>query len=246
MKNRIWIVLISLFIMACGCNLPSLSTLFSPKPKITNHPRPDLSVDATPFTQAGCEKVYEGIYNCAEELPLYKLGCQTMYLPDPILGGLQPNYPIAECQRMIPYDQKETEKYLWDNGCAATFARTLVIQQGDTFRALQSIEDMQSAYAPIDSPDEALSYAIAATGFYPEYDLKVNKQLRYAAKTLEDTHVVETSGGYTVNLYTERLCGCGNHPVYVVDVQVTRDGSLQIGELSEVFTDPKTDGMCVD
>jgi hypothetical protein len=246
MKTRFWLILMSIFIMACGCNLPFLSTLFASKPKIINHPRPNLSVDSTPFTQAGCENVYEGIYNCAEDHPLFKFGCQVMYIPDPMIGGLQPSYPLVECQHRVPFEQEATEKFLWDNGCAATQAVTYVIQQGDTFRALQSLEDMQAVFAPIDSPEEALSYAITATGFYSLYDQKVNNQMRYATSSLEDTHVDETSDGYIVNLYTQRICGCGNHPIYVVNVEVTRDGRLVIGERSEVFADPKQDGMCVD
>ena len=50
------------------------------------------------------------------------------------------------------------------------YVRYAIMQDGQ-LKVLKSIADLQQAYAPIESEDEALSYALAATGLGVRYGL---------------------------------------------------------------------------
>jgi hypothetical protein len=108
----------------------------------------------------------------------------------------------------------------------------------DTFQLIGSREKLRDLFAPIESADEALSYALLATGYSTKYEpedyrLAVPgdcdpgpKGYRYYVDTLEDTHVVEVEGGYQVHLFDSQVFGCGPHPVWSVIVQVNHDGTI--------------------
>lgn len=71
--------------------------------------------------------------------------------------------------------------------------------------------------------------------------------LRYFLPVIEETEVVATSSGYLVkNLLKRKFFGCGPHTNSLVDVAVSRDGSVQVGNERKAFEDPKEDAICVD
>ena len=55
-----------------------------------NHPRPDLTVDFTPFEDAGCPPDEYGRMYCEAEGTLGALGCDLISKPSDLYGGLQP------------------------------------------------------------------------------------------------------------------------------------------------------------
>ena len=113
-------------------------------------------------------------------------------------------------------------------------------------RILKSIGDLGQTYAPIESEDEALSYALAATGLGVRYGLTAQTDLRYFVNRLEDTNVQQIPQGYQVHLFDYKVCGCGPHPTYAVDVLVTNDGQVRELNREKIYEDPAEDGLCVD
>lgn len=111
---------------------------------------------------------------------------------------------------------------------------------------LATQKEFATFFAPIDSPEEALSFALAATGYSAYSQFDTLPDFRFFSDTLESTRVEQDNAGYKVNLFYYQLCGCGPHTTSVVDVQVRKDGSLEIGELKKLYEDPTQDGLCVD
>jgi hypothetical protein len=107
--------------------------------------------------------------------------------------------------------------------------------------ALES--ELRELYAPIESEDEALSYALAATGYQarnfttdlPRHAYPAPGEVDYFVNELEDTHVTKSQEGYRVRLYDYTWCGCGHHETYAMDVLVTASGVISTTKGAPVY-----------
>ncbi len=210
---------------------------------------------------AGCEKLPRIINH---DMPVFTAKIESFILSDSIaatfdceevnavpeeFNGLDPAYPMVKCGRMEYPRMSDEESALvavYEGGCAFHYLYFYVVEIDGQLILLNNPEKMRQTYAPIESPGEALSYAVAVTGYFPAFGQTRNEDLRYLQDRLEDTYIVETSNGYIVHLFYYRLCGCGQHTTYAVPVQVTRDGIISLGEVVPLFEDPSEDGICVD
>jgi hypothetical protein len=155
----------ALFLTSC--------TLFREKTKIIEHPPYGLQVDNSAFQQAGC-------FNSTACLPR---GLQSLDPPIDLImtvpndfGGLNPAYPIAKAYTQTAF-QLDESKFLYSFHClGSSYIRYLVIQN-NTYHLVSSVQDLANFYAPITSPEEAYSYALAATGLSPIFDLEANPKL---------------------------------------------------------------------
>ena len=213
-------------------------------------------MDMTAFRDAGCAP---GAYwwSCPEDSPVAAVDCDQLGEPSARLGALDPAYPLMRCV-IYPYTGKhagdpesvariEAEGYFYSDGCMSpAYVRYIAVREGE-FLALKTQADVQALFAPITSADEALSYALAATGYSAYYGLTVERGYHYFEKTLEDTYVAEAKDGtYTVHLFSYQFCGCGPHVTSSVDVQVSRDGQITKSAFTPAFKDPAEDSLCVD
>ncbi|KPL77678.1 hypothetical protein ADN00_08825 [Ornatilinea apprima] len=230
-----------------ACQLPLLGASL---PEVIEHPAPDLRVDFSPFEAAGCQKDDSGWIRCPQGSPLDKLGCATLQPASDLLGGLQPADPIAVCVVRQPDEMDdetfEQQESVYRVGGLFPVLYRYVIWRDGGFILLANQQAVQQAFAPIESPQEALSYALALTNLDADYDLQASRGMRYFTDTLEETHVQETSGGYAMNLFRYQFLGCGPHPTYQVIVTVGRDGSISQGEPVKWFENPEEDGLCAD
>ncbi len=243
MCTRMIALVCLLVCVACSFKLPAF---LSPRPKVINHAAPALTVDTGPFDRAGCEKI-SGYWRCPEGTPLKELGCDFIEASE-LLGGLSPTYPLVVCKtRQMPSaDGPQMQTYLYNSGCLVKDLARLVVYKEGQFQLIRNLDELKAAFAPLDSPDEALSYALAATGLTPVYGIKVESGYRYFVSSLEDTHVVTGSDGYHVNLYRKQICGCGPHTFYKTEVIVDKDGNLKMSERQSILENPAEDGRCVD
>lgn len=241
-----------LLIVLCSCLAACGGSAF------VNHPKPSLAVDTVawePFL-AECPPDASGRHGCPPESRVGALGCDVLALADDLLGGLDPAWPIARCEiHPVSHDDDLQEimealeasgDYLYRGGGLWPVFTRYVIQDGVGLRLVKGPPDLQAAYAPIETPDEALSYALAATGLDARYGLQRERGLVYAVDTLEDTHVTESDEGYIVLLYRDQIFGCGPHWTSAVEVAVQRDGSWSQERIWDVYRDPEHDGLCVD
>ncbi len=243
MRSRMMVMVCVIMCMACSFRVPAFLT---PKPKIINHTQPALSVDTSPFEKAGCSKD-SGYWRCPEGTQLKALGCDFIEA-DNLLGGLSPAYPMLLCKTRLTRSPDDTQKqdYLYRDGCLVGDLVRLVIYMNGQYQLIRTLDELKAAFAPVDTPDEALSYALAATGLTPIFGFKVESSYRYFVISLEDTHVTDSSDGYHINLYGRQFCGCGPHPFFKTDVIVGKDGSIKLSERQSIYENPAEDKLCVD
>ena len=243
--------LMSLVILLSGCSVLQ----FLP-PRIVNHSPPALSISMAAFEQAGCVAANYGRWTCPDPSPLAAFGCTEIEQPSSLYGALEPAYPVAVCLAAPSPSEDESfsgrleaikaEGYLYRRGCLLpVFARLIVWRDGE-FQLLKTKEEVQAVFAPITSADEALSYALAVTGFSAYYGQQFTPGYRYLSRRVEDTFVRETGTGFEAHLFKYQLCGCGPHETFSIDVQVSRNGLVTPGDYVPIYADPTEDGLCVD
>jgi len=254
MKKHTWLWIPLLLVLLLSCTLPGLGK----KSAITNHTMPDLSIDMTPFEEAGCTADSYGIWTCPEGSSLADFECDRIETPAALLGGLEPADALALCW-IMPFQHAdfeeaarleeavEQEGYIYADGCMLpTYARYIVAHDG-TFELLANPEAFQAHFGEVTSYDEALSYALATTNYYAAYGLEAEPSYRYLVDELEDTYVLDNEeNGYIVHLYSYQFCGCGPHTTSTIDIIVTRDGEVLESGLIPAYEDPAEDDLCID
>lgn len=239
-KNKSWI-LISLLLLLVACQS---------KPRFINHPQPNLSVTFDVFDTAGCLKDSSG--QCMNDSTLAALGCDEIQVPPSLLGGLNPSYPIAVCQ-LIPDQAKaeiqaEIEKglyFFYTGGLFGRYIRYVIFQDGE-FRLLKSEDEFRAIYAPVGTPEEALSYVLAVTNLSAYYGLAYDPVYKYEVGTVEDTTVIPEPDGYKLHLYYDAVFGCGPHWTSEVEMHVSTEGVVREMSSKPIFRDPNQDDLCVD
>jgi len=229
---RLLLPLLCLVLLASGC---------SGLPRVTNHPAPQFSLNSAPFDQAGCSQSASGDLVCPPGSPLGDLGCSSLAAPGVYLGGLEPAVPLYIC-----WKDQEDGGYIYREGCLRPQYLNYILWDNNNFRVIHDRDELAAMYAPILTREEALSYAMAATGLAAYFDLQPVRSLRYFTKNLEDTHVEVTPDGYVVHLYAYGLCGCGPHTTSAVSVLVRQDGRLEELDRQPVYEDPEQDNLCID
>ena len=216
-------------------------------PTVRNYNPPVLKVEGISPQTAGCEANEYSQIICAPESPLGQLGCSELAIAGDYLGGLEPDLPLGLCLVVQPPGNTlPSGEYIYRDGCMLPRYIRYVIQQDGQLQVIHSLDELQATFAPITSENEALSYALAATGLSAYYGQMATKGWRYFVNQIEDTHVVSTDKGYLVYLYDYQLCGCGPHTTEYVEVLVTSNGDLEETGHVPAFEDPEQDGLCVD
>lgn len=227
MKRFTIILLVIVFLCSCQADKLFIRVIHHPKPNLLVEPLPEMDPAQSPRLAAVCPNIVPA---------------------NDLWGGLEPVFPMAECSIVLAISVEATTEppHLFMSGCALRTIHSLVIYKDGTYQNLDQFEKLQAVFAPIESADEALSYAMLATGDYPLYGQQVKKELDYFQRTLEDTFVEETQEGWKVRLFSYRLCGCGEHYVSVVNALVTRAGDISLTEPVPVNEDPQLRLTCVD
>jgi hypothetical protein len=215
-----------------------------------------LMVDFSVFEAAGCPSDEYGRMYCEGDSPLAALGCDRIREPTELLGGLAPSYPIALCfiepfrnpdESELADDRMPAEgEYFYRTGGLYPIFVRYVLFGDDQFRLVKTEEEFRGIFSPIDSPDEALSYALAVTNLSAYYDLEFNPDYEYFVNELEDTYVDVVEDGYIVHLYRYQVFGCGPHNTSAVDLLVTHQGFVEEVAREAVYKDPSEDDLCVD
>ena len=213
------------FLLTClldalaGCSLPRI---FSRIPTVIHHPMPEMAIDYKPFLDIGCPGEEGSLQRCEADSQPAAMKCDMLYRPSDYLGGLDPAMPIALCI-VAPFEHEDPEAYLaeieegghmYTYGCLIGWRMRYVVMDDGMLRLIKNHIDLKNTFAPIDTAEDALSFAVAATGYSPYYAIDPDPRYRYYVSELEDTHVVETTEGYEVNLYGYQLWGCGPHPTF--------------------------------
>ncbi|MBD1938852.1 hypothetical protein H6F73_16280 [Microcoleus sp. FACHB-68] len=227
-----------------GVILVSLSLLI---PQLESTAKNDRSatVDISGFIQAGCVQEGENL-NCSKIKLEEKFSCERIIPPSGALIGLSPALPIAECT-FINRNTSTTSEGISRKGCRLPlYNKYIVLTADNEFKEIATKEAFQKFFAPVEKPEEALSFAVALTKSYPRSKITVPKEFRVFVPKIKDTSVKKIASGYQVNLFDYQVCGCGPHPHYAVDYTVTKTGEVTEISREKIYEDPKQDGLCVD
>lgn len=135
--------------------------------------------------------------------------------------------------------------FYYTGGLFGRYVRYIIVQDG-AFRLIKSGDEFREIYAPIETPEEALSYVLALEDLSAYYGLAYTPGYKYEVDTIEDSYVLPEGDGYRLHLYAYQLAGCGPHWTSEVEVQVTRDGAVQEMSRKPSFRDPNQDEVCID
>ncbi|MCC6299788.1 MAG: hypothetical protein IT314_10850 [Anaerolineales bacterium] len=228
-KKLFWLfATVSLFLSACNS-----------KPKFINHPAPNLNVSFDVFSG---------------EVPRAALGCDEMQPTSNLLGGLEPSYPIAICviyndptghSAELTAEIETGQFFYYTGGLVGDYVRYVIHRNGE-FVLLKTEEDFREVFAPIASPEEALSYVLAVRNLSAYYGLEYLPGYEYEVGTIEDTYVSQEAGSYRVRLFYDQVFGCGPHWTSAVDVRVFVEGAVEEISREAIFRDPNLDEVCVD
>jgi hypothetical protein len=239
-KNNSWL-LISLLVLLVACQS---------KPRFINHPQPNLSVTFDGFDAAGCLKDSSG--QCMSDSTRAALGCDEILVPPSLLGGLHPAYPIAVCELIPEQAQAETQAeiekglyFFYTGGLFGRYIRYVIFLDGE-FHLLKSEDEFRAIYAPVETPEEALSYVVAVTNLSAYYGFAYDPAYTYEVGTIEDTHVTPDADGYKLHLFHEAVFGCGPHWTSEVDMHVSTEGIVREVSSKPIFRDPNLDEVCID
>jgi hypothetical protein len=213
-----------------------------------NHIKPDLKVDFSPFENVGCEVDWPGFFSCSDQSTLGKIGCQKIEEND-LLGGLTPSYPIAVCRywfyppgsRNVPTTECFSS-YL-NPGDFVLCNRFIIFKDGK-YSLIKNLDQFRNIFAPVDSPAEALSFALTDDSLFVEYGLTYHDTFKYSVPKVEDSFVSTVDDGFLVHVFDIPEYGCSPYDLEAVEVKVTRDGQTIIINRSPVYHNPSGGGMC--
>lgn len=229
MFKHFQILLILLLLSLCGCDRFSDSTP-SPKVKVIDHPPVDWAISGKRLAESGCSGVLKE--DCAE---LIALGCDEIAAPHFYSGGLNPPYPIGEC--IHQGDEPPDPAYFRRPPGLDSRFRSFVVFLKDEYRLIIKQSEFREIFVPVESAEEALSYAMGMTSFWAEYSIDPNANVKYLVDVIEETYVEETPAGYVVHLFdSDRRMGCVTDTIYAVDVLVTPEGEIEVINREAVFT----------
>ena len=236
--KRSLLVCILVLLSLSSCRLPQIGS----SKKIVEHTPPELAVDNSYFAGLGC---FESPGCLPAELQQLDPPIGYIMRPPDLLGALNPALPLARASTVLHYGEGEIEA-VYVNQCLSDQYIRYLVRVGDEIQLIDTVDGMAALFAPIESPDEALSYAIATTGLSALYDIEKIAKIKLYTTPVEETFVQEVDNGYLVHLFHTYMCGCGPHIIRSVDVTLNTDGAVSTAEPVDAFSDPQYDGLCVD
>ena len=221
--------------------------------EIMNHNKPDLVVDFSPFEDIGCPLDDYGFRICQETSPLYALGCDFLKPVPDLFGGLDPLYPIAKCvyrpmihpELVDPYSTPDSEFFYNSGGPLQDLVRYVIYRDGE-FLLIRNPDEFRETFAPVESANEALSFTLAFYNYSVYFGLQKESGIKYYVDSIEDTHVENTTDGFTVNVFYYQFFGCGPHYTYALEMDVSKDGMVDEISRQKIFSDPSKDDLCQD
>ena len=164
-----------------------------------------------------------------------------------LLGGLSPVYPMAESVEndIHIYSNISIDflRFLCTLGCQFV---NLLVEVNDTIIEISSKEKFREIFAPVESKEEALSFAYALSGvFYAKaiYDFSFLKEkgtdYEVFRKEIKPTSVRELTDGYEVILFSTYY----GHTAYCSELLlfVSKEGNVKILKRERLFHDKKFD-----
>lgn len=201
------------------------------------------SIGSNAFIDAGCFADDYGL-NCSSLGIDQQFGCMQITNASSALENLSPRQPVVECLFLSADYDLQSEEGIVREGCMMPAYRRYIVKQGEEFRVISSREEFRSMFAPVDTKEEALGFAVALTSSLPRYDTSVPEGYFPVKSFIKPTYAEEAEGGFIVHLFDSEFCGCGSHPYYAIEYLVTKEGNVT--ELSREKVFDSSYSICMD
>lgn len=203
-----------------------------------------VATNTSEFIKAGCVNTGHGWLDCSSTGLDERFSCKEMWVPSD-LGGLSPKVQIVKCNVMVENWTSETE-WIVREGCLLPLYRKYIVFSDGEYKLIGSKREFVDFFAPVESPEEALAFALALTRAYPDYDPIVPGNYKVFVPEVRSTYVEKKGEDYRVHLFDMEVCGCGSHPYYSVDYIVTKSGDVTELSRERIYEDPSLFGLCID
>jgi hypothetical protein len=215
-------------------------------PQFTSYPLPEISSNTDDLLlEAGCEKHSEYDVSCAQDSPLKAFDCFFITDPKQIYFKPEANFSlVAGCNIWAEDWENPPEGTITISGCAFKFKQGYIFQTDEKYVLIDTIVQLDELLVPIDSPAEALSYALMRTGLNAYFDFTYDPTLLYLQESIQGTHITEEGGGYVMNLFHFEGCGCEPWITSQVKIRVDRSGKITWMDAIPVYM--TTGFSCVD
>lgn len=164
-------------------------------------------------------------------------GCEQQH-SFPELDALTPAFPAYFCRRSA---KNLLHPFAFQaSGCLFPGYITFIVEHQGQATAPQSQAAFHALYAPIDTPAEALSYAIAITQFTQENRQIVLPGYRpFDQRTIPYQVSTEAADRYRAQIMVQDgpRCGCAKRSLQAVTYQITKNGQISIVEETLVATE---------
>jgi hypothetical protein len=227
-----------------GTALPARS--IEGQPRFLASPPPARLADPIALLEkARCQVGPSGDATCQADSPLAAFACEWITVP----VGIYPDFGsdqglVAACTLIPSGEDQPREEYLFRRGCAFRRNVAYVFKAAGDYILIGSPEQLKAFFGPIESPEEALSYAQLLTGLEARFDFENDPGLLYFQESIEGTRVTETGGGYSMNLFHFQICLC--EPWINSEIEIMVDRSGEITWLGAVPISMTTGFSCAD
>jgi hypothetical protein len=171
-----------------------------------------------------------------------RFGCMRISNVSGALDNLSPKLPMVEC--LFLGKEYNSQEGIVREGCMMPLFRRYIAEQDGEFKLIRSKEEFRTIFAPVETKEEALAFAVALTGSLPRDDTSVPDGYFPVKPSIEATYAKVSEEGFKVHLFDSEICGCGSHPYYAIEYLVTVDGNVT--ELSREKVYDSTTQICVD
>ncbi|MBE0684703.1 MAG: hypothetical protein IH585_01760 [Anaerolineaceae bacterium] len=244
---RIFSLPILILLISSACSLPWVSK--SSENMVASTPPVVKIQDLSPFQNIGCVWQTDNYAVCNQDSIPKKMGCDALITPPEYMNYINTESQFVSCtyasQLQTPPDETEA-KGLYDSGCSINVKQRILVYQDGDYLLIRDLEDLKYNFAPITTAEQALGYAIAATGSEGRYDLENLKGYRILTDNLHETTVQSVEGGFEVVLFRYLACGCGPHTTFMQTIKVTTAGDIDFVGSTSAFENPEEDDLCVD
>ena len=201
-----------------------------------------------------CEMIGEISVNGCKSNPLIsRMGCDDIVPPPEHWGGLKPFLGMGICVNM----RNTSGPMVRQTGCKTPVRERyfVLIEKGNKkeVRLIESKEEFRQFFAPITTPQEAISYISALTGSYPRYEFPKENYIhtmeengRYLSKKQKPTESLEKKDGFHVRLFDHERCGCFRPTLYEINYIVTKDGYISVKKKQPIWEAARSYQICID
>jgi hypothetical protein len=197
-------------------------------PRFIAYPTPPARENlAGVLSQAGCARQSIWTIECAAGSPLLDFGCAELANPGIDDAGLGSEVQlVALCLNPLDETDLEQAPNFYRHYCAFRRDVAYILKDKDGYRLIKTPAELKTLLVPVDTPEKALTYVEMMTGLTAIYDLEPDSGLLYFQDPIEGTHVTETDGVYTLNLFHFMVCLCEPWVNSEIFLSVNRDGEI--------------------